>query len=344
MEWVCPKDKQELSYEKGLYICKECQTEYKSYDGVPCFAETDIDKKLVDKKYPELEQVLNLLQKQNFQDTARAFCKNRQCSRNSLNADWKFFFSFPKDAQVLELGGGLGDDTVDIAKKAEKVTVLVPNAQNASILHYRVKNEKKDNIAIGITRRIEKLPFPDKSFDSIAMEDAAAPGFNISDRNMDVITAEWKRILKPGGTIFVGLSNPYYRWPAAQWLKSKLQSRQQKESLNRYIKKEGSVTAYNRIKLNNIIACMSQNGYRHPVIYTPFPDENKTKIVVPVEDDHVMHYFLNYLIRKNSVMVRIAISVAQSLVNLKLFRYLVPYYFLIFKESEKTATQESITD
>ena len=60
----------------------------------------------------------------------------------------------------------------------------------------------------------------------------------------------------------------------------------------------------------------------------------KIDVVIPVEDRRVVRYFLDNLIRKNSPVVRAAITVAHQALNLGLFPRLVPYHYLIFKGRE----------
>jgi hypothetical protein len=168
------------------------------------------------------------------------------------------------------------------------------------------------------------------------MEDATAPGFKVTDRNFPAIAEEWARVLSPGGTVFLGLSNRYDRLFRLSLLRSMIQSPDYPESLNRLVKKAMAPWPHSNLRLGQTIRSMIQNGFSEPIVYAPFPDEKKTKVVIPLEDARAVRYFLNNLIRRNSFAVRLAITAANAFVTLSLFRYIVPYYFLVFRLDDKS--------
>ena len=65
---------------------------------------------------------------------------------------------------------------------------------------------------------------------------------------------------------------------------------------------------------------------------TPGPSQSAvSSIVVPVTNGRVMRYCFNNLLRKNSALVRAAITAANAGNQLGLLRHLVPYAFLLFR-------------
>jgi len=290
----------------------------------------------VKQQLPLLEELWKLMQQYSSDEAARKFCERYQCSRNRNSADWKFFFSVPKGGHILEIGAGFGDDTADLIGKAGETVTIVPNIVNALIVNKHLHKKELTNMKVAVMQDITHLPLADASIAAIAMEDAAASGFHVTNRNFSVIAAEWRRIMMPNGTVFFGLSNPYDRLLGLRFLRSKLQVRAHPESLNRFIKKAACESPRSNLRLRQIIRCMIQQGFNEPIIYAPFPDEKKTEFVLPIGDAHLVRYFLNNLIKRNSLILRVGISVANMFGNLRLFRYLSPYYFLIFNLKSKS--------
>ena len=245
--------------------------------------------------------------------------------------DWKFFFPVPEKGYVLELGGGFGDDTVDLAKKATRLISIVPNITNALILEKHLREKNVTNAEVAVVKDITCLPLPDNSIAAIAMEDAAAHGFAISNLNFPATAAEWRRVLSPGGVVSLGLGNNYDRLFGLDFLRSRFHSRSYPESLNRYVKRATGRPQSCIFGLRRTIRCMIQQGFDAPTIFSPLPDEKKCEVVIPAEDPRVIHYFLNNLIRKNSLAVRVGIIASNVLLKLNLFHTLLPYYFLTFR-------------
>lgn len=339
MEWVCLHDRQRLNQQGHKLHCPKCSQNYDVYQGIPLFTTDGREHEQIQFKTPHLEELWELMKQRSSDSAANHYCKTHQCSRMPYRGDWKFLFSIPKDGCVLEIGAGFGDDTVDLNKEAAQTISLVPTLINAEILQKHLMDAKLSNLFIAVVSNIKRLPLENKSIDAIAIEDVASCGFNISNKNFSAIASEWKRILSPGGTLFLGMRNPYNHYFGFHFLYSFLQTKAKPISLNRLIKQTASQSTHGRLGLTQTIRGMIKLGFKSPTIYVPLPDENKSEIVIPVEDAQVVRYFLNNLIRKNSFSLRVSIAMANILVKHNLFRYFVPYYYLIFKldnTSQKT--------
>ncbi|NIM96697.1 MAG: methyltransferase domain-containing protein [candidate division Zixibacteria bacterium] len=238
----------------------------------------------------------------------------------------------------MEIGAGFGDDTIDLAAKSVGTISVVPNMTNALIADNHLHEKELTNMKVAVMEDITRLPLANGSIAAIAMEDATAPGFKVTDRNFPAIAAEWARVLSPGGTVFLGLSNRYDRLFRFHSIRSIIQSHDHPESLNRFVKKATAPWPHSNLRLGQTIRSMIQSGFGEPTVYAPFPDEKKTEVVIPLEDARAVRYFLNNLIRKNSIMVRLTIAAANAFVALSLFRYIIPYYFLVFHLDDKSDT------
>lgn len=339
MNWVCLHDQHRLNRQSDRLICGHCGRSYDDREGIFVFTRDDQDKESVNRQLPFLEELRQLMQQYSSDEAAGIFCRKHQCTRDRKSADWKFFFSVPEGSHVLEIGAGFGDDTADLTTKAGKTISIVPNMGNALIVAKHLREKELANTEVAVLRDITHLPLADHSITAIAMEDSAASGFNVTNRNFALIAAEWRRIVAPGGSVFLGLRNPWDTLLGFRFLRSKMQSRDYPQSLNRLVKRSSAARRHGHLGLHRTIGCMVQQGFNEPAIYAPFPDVNKTEVVVPVDDARAVRYFLNNLIRKNSFIVRVAVSMLNVFLTLHVFRYLCPYYFLYFRlngDSEKS--------
>ncbi len=336
MGWVCLSDRQRLRRRKEKLCCGQCGRYYDVRKGIPVFTGDDLEKDSVNHQLPLLEELWKLMQQNRSDEAAREFCEKHQCARNQNGAAWVFFFSVPKDGVILEIGAGFGDDTIDLVAKARETISIVPNMTNALIVDKHLDEKELANTKVAVMEDITRLPLANGSIEGIAMEDATAPGFKVTDRNFPAIAAEWARVLSTGGTVFLGLSNRYDRLFRFRSLRSIIQSHDYPESLNRLVKKAMAPWPNSNLRLGQTIRTMMQNGFGEPIVYAPFPDEKKTEVVIPLEDARAVRYFLNNLIRRNSFGVRLATTAASVFVALSLFRYIIPYYFLVFHLVDKS--------
>jgi hypothetical protein len=128
----------------------------------------------------------------------------------------------------------------------------------------------------------------------------------------------------------VGVANSYLGLPGVRRLMQLLRARSRSESMNRSVKRAGSVGGRGPGP-GRTIRVMTGLGFPRPVVYAPLPDENDAQVVIPVEDARAVRYFLHNLVRKNSAVIRSAVRLADLLVALDLFRHAVPYYYLVFR-------------
>jgi len=333
MEWVCLDDKRVLQQRDGKLCCEQCQKSYPIFKEMPVFAseECACDQESVGSG---LGKLWELMQSTSARQAFASFCDLNSCKMDIPGADWKSYLSVPENGCVLEIGAGIGSDTLDLASEASRVIAIVPNQINGLVLQRNLKEERVSNVDIAVMRSVSELPIKDQSVSAIVMEQAAMHGMGLSPERFSTMASEWRRVLAPSGTVLLGLNNSYDRLLGLHYLRSKLLSRTYPSTLNRLVKRMVSGSHSSNFGLREVIRSMSREGFDAPQIYAPLPDPNKIDIIIPVEDKLVVRYFLNNLIRKNSICVRKAIDAANLLVSLKLFRYVVPYYYLIFKLRE----------
>ena len=334
MNWICLEDRAPLKPREdgGALACSDCGRQYPLVDGVPLFARGAADPhQAAERASPPLEELWRVMRDNPADEAADRLCRSRGCDRSPYSADWKFFFSVPPNGTTLELGAGFGDDSIDLAGTSGRTIPVVPSVLNARVLCKRLREAAGGEWPVVVATDLTRLPLEDGSVHAVALEDAAAPGFGLTDDRLPEVASEWKRVLAPGGVVFLGLANRLHRLPGLDRLRAALRSRPHAEPLNRQVKRWAAPDGRGKLGYAGTVRTMVALGFHPPVVYAPLPDENDAQVVIPVNDAQVVRYFLDNLVRKNSREIRAALRAAHTLVNLGLFPHVVPYYYLIFR-------------
>ncbi|WP_198510300.1 class I SAM-dependent methyltransferase [Bacillus solitudinis] len=100
--------------------------------------------------------------------------------------------------KVLELGGGLGRDTIYIAKQGFQVYVLEYTEKGIQIIRNKARVEGLSESIIPTQHDVRNpLPFADDWFEGCFSHMLYCMAF--TDEEQDLISHEIKRVLKPGG-------------------------------------------------------------------------------------------------------------------------------------------------
>jgi SAM-dependent methyltransferase len=259
-----------------------------------------------------------------------ALCAEHGCVSSPPGANWKSLFAAPRGKRILEIGPGFGDDTVELARTGS-VACLVRHAAAAAALRHRLAVAGAGEVSVALIDRLDRLPLADASVGGVALETAAAAAFGLGPSGLDRLAAELARVVVPGGVVYVGVRSPLDRWLAP--LRSALQAKTRARSLGALIKSDPSASERG-LRPGAWIRAMRGHGFDAPLDYAPLPDDRDPQVIIPVDEPAVVSYFLDNLIRKNSVAVRIAIRLAHFSVTVNLFRNLVPYRYLFFERLE----------
>lgn len=96
--------------------------------------------------------------------------------------------------KVLEIGAGSGQHTDILVKSGADVTATDISGNSLKLLQRRIKQHLNLDVATKVAD-MEKLPFDDDSFDYIVCAGSLSYG------DPHTVNAEFKRVLKPGGSI-----------------------------------------------------------------------------------------------------------------------------------------------
>ncbi len=108
------------------------------------------------------------------------------------------FFKEKKIKNIIELGAGLGRDSIFFAKNNIKIQALDYSSSGIKIINHKIK---KDNLSNYISTKLfdvrEKLPFKDKSIDACYSHMLYCMALTIAD--LQKLNNEIHRVLKPNG-------------------------------------------------------------------------------------------------------------------------------------------------
>ena len=108
------------------------------------------------------------------------------------------FFKEKKINNIIELGAGLGRDSIFFAKNNIKIQALDYSSSGIKIINHKIK---KDNLSNYISTKLfdvrEKLPFQDNSVDACYSHMLYCMALKIAD--LQKLNNEIHRILKPNG-------------------------------------------------------------------------------------------------------------------------------------------------
>ena len=108
------------------------------------------------------------------------------------------FFKEKKINNIIELGAGLGRDSIFFAKNNIKIQALDYSSSGIEIINHKIK---KDNLSNYISTKLfdvrEKLPFKDNSIDACYSHMLYCMALTVAD--LQKLNNEIHRILKPNG-------------------------------------------------------------------------------------------------------------------------------------------------
>jgi len=324
--WACPADHHALDVLEGALACAQCRTRYPLRDGVPVF-----DPGLDQGHGPSLAALWASIEHAGWEVALDEFAQSHGCSREGAAADWHFYLPLPERSRVLELGAGLGDDTLALAAMASRVVAAVPLEDGARVLQRRLETLPGAAVEVVVLADAGSLPLADGSLDAIVIEDLAAAAFGLSRNSVARVAAEWKRVLAPRGVVLFAAANPLYRLPGLARLESSLRSRGHPRTLSREIKGAGPKLTARPVPLRAIERSLVREGFSVSQRLSPLPDERHPEAVIPLDCRAPARHFLRHMVRRDTLGARLGLGAALGLLELGLLRRAVPYYYVVFR-------------
>ncbi len=130
---------------------------------------------------------------------------------SNVRADWRFCLPLNKDSKALDIGSGLGANTFVLAQEVGEVYSVERSLLRKKFLEIRKEKEGYKNVKIMSADALD-LPFENESFDLI-IANGLFEWLGVTDKFKSPYDAqkhflkEAKRVLKPGGHLYIGIEN-----------------------------------------------------------------------------------------------------------------------------------------
>ncbi|MBP7992036.1 MAG: methyltransferase domain-containing protein, partial [Candidatus Magasanikbacteria bacterium] len=208
----CFACKSKLEKKDQTLFCSTCKKQVIEKEGVWLFTE---ERYWGEVEESEMVGWLEAIKSKNYPDFKEAFYKGNaeffNFTYEKTRADWVTCVSVLKDWRVLDIGAGMGNMAFVLSELAGEVYTLDKSWLRARFVHERIKKEGKENIWVAVGDALA-LPFPDNTFDMVS-GNGLFEWLGVTDKFANPTDAqlhflkEVKRVLKPGGYVYVGIEN-----------------------------------------------------------------------------------------------------------------------------------------
>ena len=237
---------------------------YDFYKGNDNYSDGEVEKDII--------EYLNKYGEENYQEILKensswpVFYHITPIRKNII--DW---YPFKPNAQVLEIGAGMGAITSVLCDKAEFVTSVELSKQRASAIELRCKN--KQNLEI-IVANFNDIKF-DKKFDYITLIGVLeyAPLYTKTQNPFYDFLVQIKSLLKEDGKLLIAIENQYgmkYFSGVPEDHTAKLY-----DGITGYENKNG-IRTFGKKELKEII---EKSGLKYTKFYYPMPDYKLPNII-----------------------------------------------------------------
>lgn len=293
-------------------------------DGIPFFSEDRYWGKAPQK---ELEKALLILEHEGWNEFVRHFPDRFDYTFEENRADWRFPIPLSKQSVILDIGAGMGRNSIPLARVSKKVVSVDQSFLRMKFLKKLAEKEGLENIEVYVGDLFDLL-FPEESFDLIVMngvlEWVGATDRYQNPREAQRAALQWcRKLLKKGGHLYVGIENRaafaylyardhsglrftnYLPRFVADWY---CRLRQGK----RYDTYTYTVGSYQRL--------FAEAGFTKNDTYLVYPGYNCPRITIPYDNLDVLAYVIRRLIPENSWRRRLARRLAEIKPLLRLYR------------------------
>jgi ubiquinone/menaquinone biosynthesis C-methylase UbiE len=215
---VCPKCKGTLHAQESSLLCRHCNQTFPVIDGIPQFIAQEIFWFEPGITEPVMTQIIADLSTHNWhqllsEHPVAAVREHYHFISDLTRADWHTVLKLNPNSVVLDFGAGTGTISQALSKHFKQVFALEPVSLRCQFMQRRFAQEGIDNITIVRANSLH-LPFPDNYFDHIVLN-GVLEWVPYSYREMNprkaqtLVLKDLRRLLKPGGSISVGIENRF---------------------------------------------------------------------------------------------------------------------------------------
>lgn len=338
-----------LNKDKRLH-CENCNLRWPIIDGIPQF--TDDYSYWGEIPQNMMQQINGLVQKRYWKDVLKQKLTSQKQKEtyefivNLARANWHFFLPLSKEANVLDVGSGLGTISQSLSYYYQRVVAMETVPERLFFSKVRFMQDKIENIQL-VRANVMDLPFPDNYFDLVVMngvlEWIGTSDCKIKPRQLQLMALKnIHRVLKMTGYLYIGIENRIgfnYFFGRLDHSYLKYTSLLPRKIANIYtrLKKNGDYRTYTYSCLG-YKKLLNQAGFKNARFFCPSPGYNKPSIIFELNKSSI-DYFIEHRMVSKYFKKRIKYILVKTLSSLDLFKYVVGDY-IIFTQKGK-CTQEN---
>ncbi|MBU1853374.1 MAG: class I SAM-dependent methyltransferase [Candidatus Omnitrophica bacterium] len=304
--FVCPECKSELLMQDGLYTCRNCASEWRVKDGIPCFLKGDVPY-WCELSAEEAVDLNRIAETKGWRKAAESCFteKLQQFVMDENRINWKYFINSDTEGRILDAGSGWGTIAFALSEQCCSVYAFESVWERARFIRIRKEQDKVINL-YPVCGNILKLPFPDNYFDVVILN-GVLEWLGMSDRTyspdkvQEAALRNIFRVLKPGGTLYIGIENAlayfYFfgkRDPHSGLRFATLMPRWMANIYSKLVKKrEYSTYIYS---LRGYRKILNNSGFKDINFYVPVPGYLKFKYLVPLEPFYIFRYWIDSIL------------------------------------------------
>jgi ubiquinone/menaquinone biosynthesis C-methylase UbiE len=219
ISFICKECSAGLLPSSGSYVCKACSKEYKVQAMVAMLGSSGSYWEIIPQN--QMTAFLDEVKRLGWKDAIN-YSSDQKIREQYLwtecpsRADGTYYLPISSKSTVLDLGSGWGSYTFPLSKRAGTVVSADSCLESLKFISLRAAQDNIENILAAHIDPLDfgKLPFGDGQFDCVIMNGVLewvgsflkkGDPKHIQERCLK----EVNRVLKPGGTLFIGMENRF---------------------------------------------------------------------------------------------------------------------------------------
>lgn len=296
----CPQCLGDMISRGDDLVCSNCNREYAVIDGIPLLRQ---DQSIYYGEFPqgELQRLLDEMEV-DMESSLRRYLRERDAPPRLgeyilglARAGWKYLLPISEESRVLDLGCGWGTLAYSLAQSAGEVVAVDSTLERMRLLKIRADKDEIRNIQLVCAGDGRYLPFGEGAFDLVVINGVlewVPSGISGDPKQVQMdFLKEIRRVLKPTGTLFVGIENRY-AWKTwfmhsdghtglkyvpwmPRWLANAYSIAKGKGPYRNYL--------YGKEQYRNLLhSC----GFEDVKFFVPLPGYHHPTSMVPLEEKH----------------------------------------------------------
>lgn len=345
IEFRCPDCKSPLIAGENTYVCSSCARKWPVEDGVPIFG--DMAKTPYWGEIPEEEmaQFLFYAREHGWKKAAQDFFQEPfpylyQYITNESRSDWRYLLPLTSDSLVLDAGCGWGAISLALGEIC-KVVAMDYRPERMQFMNMRLREEQIDTITLACAN-VRETPFYPDYFDVVLFNGVlewVAEGTMEHDPRKEQLIAlqEAHRILKPGGTLYIGIENrigyPYFfgKKDEHSGLRfATIAPRIVADAYSKIVRKRPYRTYTYGPRGYRVL--LTKAGFSAPEIFIPIPNYRLPSYLLPYDHRGASEYYVKNLLIQASTR-RVTLSHASKLLlTLGVWKHLAHSFCIIARK------------